>query len=48
MPFSRICVFCGARKGDSDAFAQAAQQLGREFLKNKIELVYGGKIVSRK
>jgi uncharacterized protein (TIGR00730 family) len=40
--FQRLCVFCGSSKGARDVYVHAAQQLGRELAKRRIELVYGG------
>jgi len=37
-----VCVFCGANKGTSPAFADAARALGRLLAARGIELVYGG------
>jgi len=38
----RICVFCGSSTGDNPQYAQAAVQLGREMVRRKIGLVFGG------
>eukprot|EP00246_Nothoceros_aenigmaticus_P016725 TRINITY_DN7794_c0_g1_i1.p1 TRINITY_DN7794_c0_g1~~TRINITY_DN7794_c0_g1_i1.p1 ORF type:complete len:221 (-),score=27.70 TRINITY_DN7794_c0_g1_i1:383-1045(-) len=40
--FKRVCVFCGACKGNSSQYSDAAFQLGRELVDRKIDLVYGG------
>ncbi|XP_010552635.1 PREDICTED: cytokinin riboside 5'-monophosphate phosphoribohydrolase LOG8-like [Tarenaya hassleriana] len=40
--FRRICVFCGSSSGRRKVFSEAAIELGDEFVKRKIELVYGG------
>ncbi|KAG9449417.1 hypothetical protein H6P81_009382 [Aristolochia fimbriata] len=40
--FTRICVFCGSRTGYNPAFSDAALQLGKQLVKRKIDLVYGG------
>ncbi|KAK6119241.1 hypothetical protein DH2020_047024 [Rehmannia glutinosa] len=40
--FKRICVFCGSRKGYKSSFSDAALQLGKQLVKRKIDLVYGG------
>jgi len=40
-PFS-VCVYCGARSGDSPAFVEAAQSLGRSIADRRWQLVYGG------
>lgn len=37
-----VCVFCGARTGDSPAFAAAAEELGRLVAERNLTLVYGG------
>lgn len=37
-----ICVYCGSNVGKQDIYADAARQLGREFLKRNIRMVYGG------
>jgi uncharacterized protein (TIGR00730 family) len=38
----RIAVFCGSKVGSDPSFEAAAEQLGSELAKRKIELVYGG------
>ena len=38
----RICVFCGSSPGARPEYLQAATELGNEFLKRDIGLVYGG------
>ena len=38
----RICVFCGSSVGQSRAFADAAEALGRCLAEHRIQLVYGG------
>ncbi len=40
--FRRLCVFCGSSKGARDIYIHAAQELGHELAKRRIELVYGG------
>ncbi|XP_068638595.1 cytokinin riboside 5'-monophosphate phosphoribohydrolase LOG1-like [Aristolochia californica] len=40
--FRRICVFCGSRSGYNPAFRDAALELGKQLVKRKIDLVYGG------
>ncbi|KMZ68120.1 Cytokinin riboside 5'-monophosphate phosphoribohydrolase LOG8 [Zostera marina] len=40
--FKRICVFCGSNSGSRDVFSKAALDLGRELVRRKIDLVYGG------
>ncbi len=37
-----LCVFCGSRKGDDPAHADAARALGREMARRRVRLVYGG------
>lgn len=37
-----ICVFCGANRGSSPAFAAAARSFGALLARRGIELVYGG------
>jgi hypothetical protein len=38
----RVCVFCGSNPGDSPAFVEAAQHLGRFLAFQGLELVFGG------
>eukprot|EP00913_Durusdinium_trenchii_P023285 g21863.t1 len=38
----RICVFCGSRTGDDDAYRAAASQLGTRLAEAAIGLVFGG------
>jgi len=38
----RIAVFCGSNKGTRAAYAEAAENLGRQLAAHGIELVYGG------
>ncbi|KAH9328026.1 hypothetical protein KI387_000134, partial [Taxus chinensis] len=40
--FKRICVFCGSSSGNKTAFSDAALDLGKELVKRRIDLVYGG------
>ncbi|EFJ38723.1 hypothetical protein SELMODRAFT_73749 [Selaginella moellendorffii] len=40
--FVRICVFCGSSSGKKTSYGAAAADLGRELVKRKIDLVYGG------
>ncbi|XP_072973514.1 cytokinin riboside 5'-monophosphate phosphoribohydrolase LOG1-like [Typha angustifolia] len=40
--FRRICVFCGSRPGNKPSFTDAALELGKQLVKRKIDLVYGG------
>jgi uncharacterized protein (TIGR00730 family) len=37
-----ICVYCGSRFGNSPAFLEAAQALGREIAQRGWRMVYGG------
>ncbi len=37
-----ICVYCGSSIGASPAYAEGAQQLAWQLVKNNIALVYGG------
>jgi uncharacterized protein (TIGR00730 family) len=37
-----VCVYCGSRAGDDDAFAQAARAVGRAIGERGWQLVYGG------
>lgn len=37
-----VCVFCGARGGDADAFAESAVQLAEHLAEAGHRLVYGG------
>ncbi len=37
-----VCVFCGARTGESPAYAAAAVELGRLLAERDLTLVYGG------
>lgn len=39
---TRLCVFCGSRSGNGDAFVRAARELGAELAARRIGLVYGG------
>ena len=41
-PFANLCVFCGSKPGNSDAFRHAATALGMEMARRGIDLVYGG------
>ena len=38
----RICVFCGSSPGRGPQYRTAAEELGAEFVRRKIGLVYGG------
>ncbi|XP_024377680.1 probable cytokinin riboside 5'-monophosphate phosphoribohydrolase LOGL10 [Physcomitrium patens] len=40
--FKRICVYCGSSRGKKDIFSDVASSLGRELVRRKIDLVYGG------
>ena len=37
-----ICVFCGSSPGALTEYADVARRLGRELVRRKLELVYGG------
>ena len=37
-----LCVYCGSKKGENPAFAEAARELGIAMAQNSIQLVYGG------
>ncbi len=38
----RVCIFCGANKGNIPAYAESVRKLGKTLAKRKIGLVYGG------
>lgn len=38
----RICVYCGSRKGDNPAYAEATRALGAAMVRRGLGLVYGG------
>ncbi|SMF46852.1 hypothetical protein SAMN06265365_1155 [Tistlia consotensis] len=38
----RLCVYCGANKGNDPVFAEAARSLGREAAARGVRLIYGG------
>ncbi|XP_077213271.1 cytokinin riboside 5'-monophosphate phosphoribohydrolase LOG8-like [Tasmannia lanceolata] len=40
--FKRVCVFCGSNSGNKTAFSDSALNLGRELVRRKIDLIYGG------
>ncbi|OAY28970.1 cytokinin riboside 5'-monophosphate phosphoribohydrolase LOG1 [Manihot esculenta] len=40
--FKRVCVFCGSNLGNKRVFSDAAVDLGRQLVKRKVDLVYGG------
>ena len=40
--FKRLCVFCGSSHGANPVYAEAAKNLGAEFARRGITLVYGG------
>ncbi|KAJ6670873.1 LOG FAMILY PROTEIN YJL055W [Salix viminalis] len=40
--FKRICVFCGSNAGHKSSFSDAALELGKQLVRRKIDLVYGG------
>lgn len=39
---NKICVFCGSSPGANPLFRHAAEDLGKEIAKRKMNLVYGG------
>jgi uncharacterized protein (TIGR00730 family) len=41
-PLRRAAVFCGSSHGNNPAYETAAQTVGRELARRRIELVYGG------
>lgn len=42
MTIKRVCVFCGSKHGARPQYGEAAKQLGRAMVSQKIGLVYGG------
>lgn len=42
MTLARVCVYCGANRGNDPAYAAAAQAMGRALAKRGIGLVTGG------
>jgi uncharacterized protein (TIGR00730 family) len=42
LSFKRVCVFCGSNAGARAEYVAAARQLGQEFVRRRIEAVYGG------
>jgi uncharacterized protein (TIGR00730 family) len=42
MAIKNICIYCGASKGSSPVYAEAARQLADVILKAGLSLVYGG------
>jgi len=38
----RVCVFCGSSAGSRPEYRSCAEELGRELVRRKIGLVYGG------
>ena len=42
MSMKRICVFCGSSPGKRPEYIQAAKELGLEFVRRGIGMVYGG------
>lgn len=40
--FRRICVFCGSSAGKKTLYSNVALELGKEMVRRKIDLVYGG------
>jgi uncharacterized protein (TIGR00730 family) len=41
-PAFSICVYCGSRAGDDEAFTASAKQVGEWIARNGGQLVYGG------
>lgn len=39
---SSVCVYCGSRAGDDDAWQDAAVEMGRRLAEQDMTLVYGG------
>lgn len=37
-----VCVFCGARSGDSEDYNNAAEKLARHLAMSRIRVIYGG------
>ena len=37
----RICIYCGSKTGDHPAYREAAEELGRQIVERKMELVFG-------
>lgn len=42
MKLQRVCVFCGAKAGADVMYMEAAEKLGNELARRKVNLVYGG------
>jgi len=38
----RVCIFCGSSSGTRPEYTTAAEEMGRELLRRKLGLVYGG------
>ncbi|RPJ66947.1 MAG: TIGR00730 family Rossman fold protein [Alphaproteobacteria bacterium] len=38
----KLCVFCGSAEGNSPAYLEMAQNLGKMMAQNNVALVYGG------
>lgn len=38
----RVCVFCGSSFGSREVYRRAAESLGRELVRRRLGLVYGG------
>lgn len=38
----RICIFCGSSQGARAEFSKDAQEMGREIVRRRLGLVYGG------
>jgi uncharacterized protein (TIGR00730 family) len=39
---SSVCIYCGSRRGEGDAFQEAAQMFGRGLAERGVRVVYGG------
>lgn len=37
-----VCVFCGSKSGSDSRYAETAEALGRQIVKERCDLVYGG------
>ncbi len=45
MIIERVCVFCGSNPGNTEAYADAAAQLGKTLAEKGLGVVYGGSSV---
>ena len=39
---NRVCVFCGSSKGIHPSYQEAAQELARVLVQQRLDLIYGG------